>query len=117
MVESDEQHTAFYVENNIYNHIVMPFGLINVGATYQRMVNELFTRMIDVTMEAYVDDMLVKSIKGVDHVEELRKTFKRMRLHQVRLNPVKCAFGAQSDKFLGYMVSHRIAQIYSIMLD
>lgn len=51
--------------------------------------------------------MLVKSVKGIDHVEELRKTFECMRLHQVCFNTAKCAFGIQSSKFLGYMVCQR----------
>lgn len=58
-----------------YHYTVMPFGLINARATYQRMVNKLFDEMIDETMQVYVDDMLVKSIKGVDHLEDLTKTF------------------------------------------
>lgn len=52
--------------------------------------------MINVTMQAYVDDMLVKSIRGVDHKEDFRKTFERMRLYQARLNLVKCAFSVKS---------------------
>lgn len=79
----------------------MPFGLIIAGATYQRMINKLFTGMIDVTMEDYVDDMLVKSVK----------TFERMHLHQVCLNPTKCIFGVQSGKFTGYMVSQREIEV------
>lgn len=50
----------------------MPFGLINAGATYQRMVNKLFAGMIGNTMEDYVDYMLVKLVKGVDDVEDVR---------------------------------------------
>lgn len=53
----------------------MPFRLINEGVTYQRMIKKHFAGMICITMEPYVDDMLVKSVKGVDHVEDLRNTF------------------------------------------
>lgn len=49
------------------------------------MVNKLFAGMIGLIMEAYVDDMLFKSIKGVDHIEDLRKNFECMRFHQVTL--------------------------------
>lgn len=103
----DTCHTTFYADNDIYHYTGIPVGLINVNAIYQRMVNKLFSGMVGVTMEAYVDDMLVKYVKGVDHTENLRKTFERMKLHQVRLNSAKCAFGVQSMKFLGYMVSQR----------
>lgn len=50
-------------------------------------------------MEAYVDDMMVESVKGDNHIEDLRKTFETMCLHKVRLNPVKCNFGIQHAKF------------------
>lgn len=81
--------------------------MINAGTTYQIMVNKLFTGMRGINVEAYVDDMLVKSVKGIDPVEDLRNIFECMRLHQVHLNPAKCAFHVQSGKFLGYMVSQR----------
>lgn len=111
MAENNTHHTAFYADNDIYHYTVIPFGLINAGVTYQMMVNKLFVGMICDTMEAYVDDMLVKSIKRVDHVEDLRNTFERMRLHQVRLNQTKCAYDVQYDKFLGYMVSQRRIEV------
>lgn len=107
MVEGDAQHTTFYVDIDIYYYMVMPLGLNNASVTSQRMVNKLFTGMKSVTMEAYVGDMLVKSVKGVNHVEDLRQTFEHIRLHQVCLNPAKCAFGVQSGKILGYMVRPR----------
>lgn len=73
--------------------------------------------MIGVTMEAYVDDMLVKLVKSVNHVENLRKTFECMRFHQVHLNPAKCAFCVQSSKFLGYMVNQRGFEVNPRMLE
>ena len=53
----------------------MPFGLKNVGATYQRLVNQMFAKKIGKTMEVYVGDMLVKSLKAPDHVKDLEETF------------------------------------------
>lgn len=73
MAESDAHHTAFYAANDSYHYTVMPCDLINAGATYQMMVNKLFAGMIDNAMEAYVDDMLVKSVKGINHVEDMKK--------------------------------------------
>lgn len=101
MVERDAKHTTCYADKNIYHYTVMTFGLINAGATYQRIVNKLFVEMVVDNIEAYVDDMFVKSFKGADHVKDLRKTFEHMHLHQVHLNPAKCVFSVQSGKFLG----------------
>jgi hypothetical protein len=50
---------------------MMPFGLKNVGATYQRLVNKMFWSQIGRKVEVYVDDMLVKSIQAAKHIEDL----------------------------------------------
>jgi hypothetical protein len=83
---------------------MMPFGLKNVGAIYQRLVNRMFQDQIGRNVEIYVDDMLLKSIQAVDHVADLRETFNTLRQYKMKLNPTKCAFGVSSGKFLGFMV-------------
>ena len=50
-------------------------------------------------MEIYIDDIVVKSKKAIDHVNHLRKSFERMRLHRLKLNPLKCTFGVQAEIF------------------
>ena len=85
----------------------MPFGLKNVGATYQRLVNKMFNKKIGRNMEAYVDDMLVKSKQELAHLNELWETFTTLKQYQMKLNPSKCVFGVASDKILGFMVSQR----------
>ena len=85
----------------------MPFGLKNVGATYQRLVNRIFADQIGKTMEVYVDDMLVKSLLATNHVDNLREMFLILHRYKMKLNPNKCVFGVESGKFLGYIVSRR----------
>ena len=70
----------------------MPFGLKNADATYQRLVNKVFATPIANTMEVYVDDMITKSAKEVDHVRDLDKTFKILRSYPMKINPKKCTF-------------------------
>ena len=77
----------------------MPFGLKNAGATHQRDMNAIFHDMLGHHMEIYIDDIVVKSKKATEHVNQLRKSFERMRLHQVKLNLLKCAFGVQVGNF------------------
>uniref|UniRef100_A0A2N9J1F3 Uncharacterized protein n=1 Tax=Fagus sylvatica TaxID=28930 RepID=A0A2N9J1F3_FAGSY len=86
---------------------VMPFGLKNAGATYQRLMNRMFHDQIGRNVEVYVDDMLVKSKEEDGHLDDLRETFQTLRKYQMKLNPSKCAFGVYSGKFLGFMVSQR----------
>ena len=85
----------------------MPFGLKNTGVTYQRLVNQMFSRQIGQNIKVYVDDMLVKSRKAELHLDDLRETFDTLRKYQMRLNPAKCVFGVSLGKFLGFMVSQR----------
>ena len=85
----------------------MPFGLKNVGATYQRLVNQMFYRQIGRNMEVYVDDILLKSKSAESHLDDLRETFNTLRKCQMRLNPTKCVFRVSSGKFLRFMVSQR----------
>ena len=85
----------------------MTFGLKNVGATYQRLVNKMFSKQIRRNMEVYMDDMLVKSKEELAHLNDLKETFATLRQYQIKLNPSKCASGVASGKFLGFMVSQK----------
>ena len=91
MYPLNEEKTAFIKDEGTYCYKVMPFGLKNAGATYQRMVNKVFKDLLGNTMEAYVDDMIVKSRKEESHIEKLKKVFHVMRSHNMRLNPSKCS--------------------------
>ena len=81
----------------------MPFGLKNAGATYQGLVNKMFNKQISRNMEAYIDDMLVKSKEELAHLDDLKETFTSLKQYQMKLNPSKCVFGVASGKFLGFM--------------
>ncbi|KAM1551787.1 hypothetical protein ACFX10_043872 [Malus domestica] len=103
----DQEHTAFTTDKGLYYYKVMPFGLKNAGATYQRLVNSMFAEHIRKSMEVYVNDMLVKSKHADQHIANLSETFTILKRYRIRLNPNKCAFGIGSAKFLGFMISQR----------
>ncbi|CAL1371160.1 unnamed protein product [Linum trigynum] len=105
MKKEDQERTAFMTPIGNYHYKVMPFGLKNVGATYHRMVDRVFSCQIGRNLEAYVDDILVKSNSINEHLEHLRETFNTLRAYALRLNPKKCVFGATAGKFLGFMVT------------
>ncbi|CAL9009289.1 unnamed protein product [Prunus brigantina] len=107
MHPADREHTAFITDRGLYCYNVMPFGLKNAGATYQRLVNQIFADLIGTSMEVYVDDMLVKSRTANDHLRNLSLMFDKLKQYNMRLNPSKCAFGVASGKFLGFMISQR----------
>ncbi|KAK0570756.1 hypothetical protein LWI29_005946 [Acer saccharum] len=107
MHPDDQEKTAFVTERGIFCYKVMPFGLKNAGATYQRLVNKMFAKMLGSTMEVYIDDMLVKSLVAQQHIDHLRQSFDVLDQYGMKLNPTKCSFGVSSGKFLGYLVTQR----------
>ena len=107
MAKEDQEKTAFITSQGLYCYKVMPFGLKNAGATYQRLVNKMFNRQIGRNMEVYVDDMLVKSKEELAHLDDLWETFATLKQYQMKLNLSTCVFGVASGKFLGFMVSQR----------
>ncbi|XP_022872734.1 uncharacterized protein LOC111391716 [Olea europaea var. sylvestris] len=107
MTEEDQEKTSFMADSAIYYYKVMPFGLKNAGATYQRLVNKVFAGMIERNIEACVDDMVVKSKKVGHHVSDLEEVFATLHKYRMKLNLKKCAFGVASRKVLGFMITHR----------
>lgn len=107
MAEEDQEKTAFITSQGLYYYRVMPFRLKNAGATYQRLVNQMFKKQIGRNVEVYIDDMLVKSKEEEDHLDDLKEMFNTLRQHNMKVNPSKCVFGVSSGKFLGFMVSQR----------
>ncbi|GKB49224.1 reverse transcriptase domain-containing protein [Tanacetum coccineum] len=83
----------------------MSFGLKNAGATYQRLVDTAFQSQIGRNLEAYVDDMVIKSNNEKILIEDIAETFDNLRRINMKLNPKKCSFGVEEGKFLGYMVT------------
>ena len=75
MHEPDQDHTSFLTNQVLLCYNVMPFGHKNACATYQRLGNKMFKEQIGHTMEVYIDDILVKSLKAGDHIESLKETF------------------------------------------
>ena len=71
MDEVDQEKTSFVTNQGLFCYKVMPFGLKNVGATYQRLVNHMFRPQIGHNVEVYVDDMLVKSQDEGKHLDDL----------------------------------------------
>ena len=106
MDPSDQENTSFVTDQGTYYYRVMPFGLKNAGATYQRLVNRMFQKQIGTFMEVYIDDMLVKSIKAELHIIHLAEAFQILKSYNMKLNPAKCAFGVSAEKFLGFIVNN-----------
>ena len=101
------EKTTFVTQWGTFCYKVMPFGLKNAGATYQRAMVALFHDMIHCEIEVYVDDMIARSQTEEEHLVHLHKLFERLRKYKLRLNPNKCTFGVCSGKLLGFIVSNK----------
>ena len=88
----DAEKTAFITPHRLYCYNVMPLGLKNVGATYQRLVTKIFRSLMGKTIEVYIDDMLIKFKECLNHINHLQEAFKLLRTYSMKLNPLKCAF-------------------------
>ncbi|XP_020678337.2 uncharacterized protein LOC110096641 [Dendrobium catenatum] len=116
MAPKNEKFTAFRTPIGVFCYKVMPFGLKNVGATYQRAMTIIFHELIHEQVECYVDDLVVKSKVRSDHLRDLRIIFERLRKHDLKMNPLKCAFGIYAGKFLSFIVRYRGIEIDPSMI-
>jgi hypothetical protein len=103
----DEEKAAFITLFGIFCYTKMVFELKNGGTTYQKCVHMVLEGQIGRNVEAYIDDIVVKSKKHGDLLDDLKETFDNLRKFKMMLNPKKCVFGVSSGKLLGYMVSSR----------
>jgi len=107
MYPDDEKYTSFRTPLKVYCYIAMPFGLKNVGATYQRVMNTIFYEHIHKTVECYIDDITVKSRAKGDHIADLETVFDIMRVHKLKMNPTKSFMRVASGKFFGFVVTSK----------
>ena len=105
MHPQDKEKTTFVTIDANYYYRVIPFGLKNAGATYQRLMDKIFKALIGRCIEVYVDDIVVKSDSFEQHVKDLEEVFEALRRTDMRLNPEKCTFGVEGGKFLGFMLT------------
>lgn len=102
---------AFITDNGNYCYDVMPFGLKNTGATYQRLMDKIFADQIGRNMDVYVDDMLVRLASPTHHIKDLEEVFCQVRRYNMRLNPAKFTFWVAAGKFLGFMLTARDIEV------
>lgn len=97
----DAERLHFELLGN-FHYTVMPFGLNNAGATYQRAMTAIFHDMLHDCVEDYFNDIVVKPEEVDQHVNDLKRVFLRCKKYNLKTNPLKCAFGVSSRKFLGF---------------
>jgi Reverse transcriptase (RNA-dependent DNA polymerase). len=107
MAREDEEKTAFITPIGTYCYTTMPFGLKNAGPTFQRTTRISLGSQIGRNVEAYVDDLVVKTHNQETLLLDLAETFESLRSARIKLNPDKCLFGVPAGKLLGFLVTAR----------
>jgi hypothetical protein len=107
--EEDQEKTVFITPFGAYCCTTMSFGLKNASATYQRAIHACFKKQLNKNVEAYLDDVVVKTRNSDTLITDLEETFASLREYQWKLNPNKCVFGIPSEKLLVFGISSAIA--------
>lgn len=104
MKEGEEWKTAFRTRYGHYEYLVMPFGLTNAPATCQALINNVLRAHLDITVVAYLDDILVYSKTLEEHITHVREVLTRLRTASLLLKPEKCEWHKEEVTFLGFRV-------------
>lgn len=120
----DRLKTTFRTKWGTYAYQKMPFGLINVGATFQRAIDIAFKGLINKSIVVYLDDITIFSKKRANHLNYLKQIFECCMRYGISLNPKKSFFALDQGKLLGFIVSkdgiyidpERIKEIFDIPL-
>ncbi|MBW0499006.1 hypothetical protein O181_038721 [Austropuccinia psidii MF-1] len=103
--EGDEHLTAFRTKYDSYEYVVMPFGLTNAPASFQNLVNDIFSDFLDLFVVVYLDDIMVFSKSEEEHGKHVASFLQRLSDNNLFSKASKCVFHASSVEYLGYVVS------------
>jgi len=106
MYKEDEEKTSFITPCGTYFFVRMPFRLKSAGSTFARAVQIGFEPQLHKNIDAYMDDIIVKTKDKSTLIQDLEETFANLRKINLKLNPEKCVFGVPSGELLGFFVSH-----------
>nr|AAX94963.1 retrotransposon protein, putative, Ty3-gypsy sub-class [Oryza sativa Japonica Group]ABA92674.1 retrotransposon protein, putative, Ty3-gypsy subclass [Oryza sativa Japonica Group] len=107
MAKEDEEKTTFITPFGVFCYVKMPFRLITTRNTFQRMVQGALNDQLGNNVEAYIDDIVVKTKKSDSLIDDLQEMFDNLRRYRLMLNPEKCTFGVPSGKLLRFLVFGR----------
>jgi hypothetical protein len=105
--KEDQEKIAFITPYGVFCYQVTPFGRKNVGATYQRMMQNFLGSQIGRNIQVYIDDMVITTRKEESLISDLAETFDNLNRYKLKLNPTKCSFGVSVGQLLGFLVLSR----------
>ena len=102
LTDQAKEISAFVTPNGLYQYKVMPFGMKNSPATFQRLINQVTTGLPG--CEAYIDDVVICTDTWTQHLETMRKFFERLYEAKLTINLSKSEFGQATVTFLGHIL-------------
>ena len=117
VLEEDKGKSAFSVPHGRYEFNVTPFGLCNVVALYQRMMDETFPGLPNDCILAYIDDIVIFNETFEDHLADIRHLFSRLQCSRISLKLSKCIFASDSVDFLGLELSRNGIKPQTRLID
>ena len=96
---------AFHTQYRSYEWLVMPFGLLNAPASFQRFINEVLGEMMDVCMVGYLDDILIYSDSLENHQDHVQGVLQCLQKAGLYANLKKCKFHMDTMEYLGFILS------------
>ncbi|GJY57795.1 reverse transcriptase domain-containing protein [Tanacetum coccineum] len=105
IAEKDEEKMAFYTREGVFYYKRLPFGLKNVGTTYQRLIEKVFSHQLGRNMEVNADDIVIKSNDEEEMLADIKETLDGLWAINLKLNPKKCSFGVEEGIFSGHLIT------------
>lgn len=103
--KEDRNKTSFVTPFGTFRYRVMPFGLRNAPATFQKLIDRFRSGLPNILILAYLDDIFILSETFDVHLDDLKCVFDRLRLFKLRANRDKCTFASARVKYLGHVVT------------
>ena len=105
IAEGNEWKTAFQTCYGSFKWMVMPFGLMNALAAFQRFMNDIFSDMLDIHIIIYFDDILIYLDGPKEHKKHVQEVLRRLQLNSLYCKPEKCHFNKDTVNYLGFILS------------
>ena len=106
MKEGEEWKMAFKTRQRYYEYQVIPFGLTNILASFQELINDTLREYLDIFVLAYLDDILIFFRDYQQHIQYIRIVLQKLREKDLLVKLSKCEFYKYSISFLGYVISN-----------
>ncbi|GJR37300.1 hypothetical protein Tco_1212984 [Tanacetum coccineum] len=103
--KKDEEKMAFYTREGVFCYKRLPFRLKNVGTTYQRLIDKVFSFQVGRNMEVNADEMVIKSDSEEEMLVDIKENLERLRVINLKLDPKKCSFRVEVGRFSGHLIT------------